>query len=142
MIQITKIFRFEMAHAIHGYAGSCKNIHGHSYILHVSVAGNTFGDNFVPAPGFIFDFKQLKQIVNETVIKKLDHHLVLSNEYLKADPSLISSENIFAWEMEPTAENILFYIKQNLLQTLPSEIKLIRLTLFETADSYAEWLPS
>ena len=140
MLQITKIFRFEMAHAIYSYAGSCKNIHGHSYILHVTVTGGTDKDNFIPAPGFIFDFKNLKQIVKDTVINKLDHQLVLSNEYLKLNTALISAENIFAWEIEPTAENILIYIKQNLQLALPKEIKLKRLKLFETADSYAEWV--
>jgi 6-pyruvoyltetrahydropterin/6-carboxytetrahydropterin synthase len=82
----------------------------------------------------------LKKIVNETVINKLDHQLVLSNEYLQTNTALISAENILAWEMEPTAENILIYIKQNLKLALPAEIKLIKLRLYETADSYAEWL--
>ena len=39
MIKITKIVHFEMAHAIYGYNGRCKNIHGHSYELHVTVTG-------------------------------------------------------------------------------------------------------
>jgi 6-pyruvoyltetrahydropterin/6-carboxytetrahydropterin synthase len=140
MLQISKIFRFEMAHAIYGYAGKCKNVHGHSYILHVTITGSLDNDNYIPAPGFIYDFKQLKKIVNETVINKLDHQLVLSNEYLQTNTALISAENILAWEMEPTAENILIYIKQNLKLALPAEIKLIKLRLYETADSYAEWL--
>ena len=129
-----------MAHAIFGYAGKCKNIHGHSYVLHVTVAGNINDDDFIPAPGFIFDFKQLKQIVNETIIKKLDHQLVLSNEYLKSNTALTSAENIFVWEMEPSAENILIHVKQNLQKAFPKEIKLTKLMLFETADSYAEWV--
>lgn len=140
MLQISKIFRFEMAHAIYGYAGKCKNVHGHSYILHVTITGSSDNNNYIPAPGFIYDFKQLKKIVNDTIINKLDHQLVLSNEYLQSNPELISAENIFAWEMEPTAENILIYIKQNLQLALPEEIKLAKLQLFETADSYAEWL--
>lgn len=140
MLQITKIFRFEMAHAIFGYDGKCKNIHGHSYVLHVTITGNLNNDDFIVAPGFIFDFKQLKRIVNETIIKKLDHQLVLSNEYLKLNTALTSAENIFVWETEPSAENILIYIKQNLQKAFPKEIKLTKLMLFETADSYAEWL--
>ena len=39
MIRITKEFKFEMAHALHGYDGLCKNIHGHSYRLWVTVEG-------------------------------------------------------------------------------------------------------
>ncbi len=78
--------------------------------------------------------------MNETIINKLNHQLVLSNEYLKLNQSFKSAENISVWKMEPSAENILMYIKQNLQNALPAEIKLTGLNLFETADSYAEWV--
>lgn len=128
-----------MAHALYGYAGACKNIHGHSYILHVTIAGPENNDDYISAPGFIFDFKLLKSIVNEGVIQKLDHRMVLSKEYLKTNPALLTAENLEAWDMEPSAENILLYIKNNLQNSLPSDIKLMKLKLYETADSYAEW---
>jgi 6-pyruvoyltetrahydropterin/6-carboxytetrahydropterin synthase len=94
----------------------------------------------MPAPGFIFDFKELKILGNEKVIKELDHRLVLSDEYLKLNSAFVSVENIFEWKMEPSAENILFYIKQQIEKALPEEIKLIKLKLYETSDSYAEWI--
>lgn len=139
MLQITKIFRFEMAHAIDGYAGKCKNVHGHSYALHVTVAGNSNEDDYLSAPGFVIDFKQLKNIVNERVVDILDHKLVLSTVYLKLHESLKGQENLVIWEYEPSAENMLIYIKKNLQSVFPKEIKLVKLRLFETADSYAEW---
>ena len=72
MLSVTKIFYFEMAHAIYGYSGPCKNVHGHSYELHVTVGADDQGDEFIPAPGFILDFKELKSIVNTSVIDILD----------------------------------------------------------------------
>lgn len=140
MLQITKIFRFEMAHAVFGYNGKCQHIHGHSYVLHVSVANHTTGDDFIASPGFIMDFKDLKKIVNASVIDGLDHKLVLSNEYLAANKSMILEKNLIAWDAEPTAENILIYTRRQLRNALPAEIKLKKLLLFETADSYAEWI--
>jgi 6-pyruvoyltetrahydropterin/6-carboxytetrahydropterin synthase len=142
MLQITKIFRFEMAHAVFGYKGKCQHIHGHSYVLHVSVTDQITPDNFIAAPGFIIDFKDLKKIVNESVIDGLDHKLVLSNEYLAANKSMTIEKNIIAWNAEPTAENILIYTKNQLQQAFPAEVKLKQLLLFETADSYAEWIDS
>lgn len=139
MIKITKIFRFEMAHAICGYPGKCKNIHGHSYILHVTVAKSLRDDGFIPAPGFVLDFKELKIIVNEKVIEELDHRLVLSDEYLKLNSAFVPAENIFEWKAEPSAENILIHVKQQIEMALPAEIKLVKLKLYETSDSYAEW---
>jgi 6-pyruvoyltetrahydropterin/6-carboxytetrahydropterin synthase len=82
MLKLTKIFHFEMAHAIHGYAGSCKNIHGHSYELHVSVSSDLTETDYIPAPGFMIDFKAIKELVRSAVIDKLDHSLALSAGYL------------------------------------------------------------
>ncbi len=140
MISVTKIFRFETAHAIFGYEGPCKHIHGHSYVLHVTVASTAEGHkDFIEKPGFVVDFKILKKIVQETIVQKLDHRLILSEEYLGANPSLKNQENLEVWKMEPSAENILFFSKQEISHALPNGINLVKLRIYETADSYAEW---
>ncbi|MDP1843842.1 MAG: 6-carboxytetrahydropterin synthase [Sediminibacterium sp.] len=139
MLKVTKIFRFETAHAIHGYNGHCKNIHGHSYVLHVTV-GDPIGDiAFLPKPGFIVDFKDLKKWVNEIIIQEFDHCLILSKDFVKEHPNTARTENLLIWEMEPTAENILLHIKNKLLKALPDNILLKKLIIYETNDSYAEW---
>ena len=142
MLTLTKIFHFEMAHAIHGYSGSCKNIHGHSYELHVTVSSATNEIDFIPAPGFLIDFKEIKKLVTESVINKLDHQLVLSQDYLKINKSYSSTENLISFEAEPTAENLLIYIRNLLKKKLPENVRLSHLKLFETKDSYAEWRES
>ena len=139
MLQVTKIFRFETAHAIHGYDGHCKNIHGHSYVLHVTVGRDIDDVDFLVKPGFVIDFKDLKKMVNTIIVDQFDHHLVLSEDFLAEHPNTGSPENLIVWKMEPTAENILLYIRNVLLQKLPSGIKLRKLKIYETSDSYAEW---
>lgn len=140
MLTLTKIFHFEMAHAIHGYAGACRHVHGHSYELHVtvSVPGNQHG--YLPAPGFVTDFKEIKNLVMASAVSKLDHQLVLSNAFLSVYPLYLSQENLVTWEAEPTAENILVFIQKTLSDKLPAETNLLRLKLYETKDSYAEWI--
>jgi len=139
MIEITKIFRFEMAHAIHGYPGSCKDIHGHSYVLHVTVTSAGSRNAYIPEPGFIMDYKELKKIVNDAIIDKLDHHLLLSEAYLQSNPRP-SSQNLFIWTTEPSAENLLIFIQQQIKEKLPARVQLVKLRLYETNDSYAEWI--
>lgn len=139
MLQVTKIFRFETAHAINGYPGQCKNIHGHSYILHVTVAAKYLRDDYLPSSGFIIDFKELKNLVQTRVIKEFDHQLILSKEYIKNNVAAGNLKNLSVWEMEPTAENILLYIKNVLHKELPEKVILNKLKLYETSDSYAEW---
>ena len=138
MLSLTKIFHFEMAHAIYGYPGSCKNIHGHSYELQVTVTGDKENQNYITAPGFILDFKELKQLVTSSIIKTFDHKLILSGSYLNQNPAIKSQENLIVLEAEPTAENLLIYMAKILRNVLPEEVKLVRLRLYETKDSYAE----
>ncbi|MBP7509547.1 MAG: 6-carboxytetrahydropterin synthase, partial [Prolixibacteraceae bacterium] len=44
-IRVTKYYDFEMAHALWNYDGLCKNIHGHSYKLHITVIGEPIDDS-------------------------------------------------------------------------------------------------
>lgn len=140
MISVTKIFRFEMGHAIDEYDGMCKYIHGHSYVLHVSICAGKKSSEPLPPPGFVIDFKELKKIVSDKVVSKLDHALVLSEQYLKKHPSNGgSNQNLIIWPYEPSAENILYFIRQELQQALSENFILTRLKLWETSDSFAEW---
>ena len=56
MIRITKEFKFEMAHALHGYDGLCKNIHGHSYRMIVEFEGE------LDEQGMVIDFYDVEKI--------------------------------------------------------------------------------
>lgn len=139
MLRLTKIFHFEMAHAIHGYQGPCKNIHGHSYELHVCFQSNKPVSGSIPPPGFLMDFKDLKKMVKGPVVDKLDHSLVLSEAYLSAHPGIQYDENLQVWQMEPSAENILYHIQKIIEPLLPEDLKLVHMKIYETKDSFAEW---
>lgn len=138
MITLTKIFRFEAAHAIHGYPGACANIHGHSYELHVCVASMQEKENFIGGSGMVIDFKDLKKLVQESVISRLDHKLILSRNFLKPS-GMTPREGLLVFENEPTVENLLIFIRNEIGKSLPADIKLASLTLWETGDSYAAW---
>ena len=140
MLQVTKIFRFEMAHAIHGYEGACRHLHGHSYELQVTIRQAAVAEGYIAAPGFVIDFKMLKGLVQTHVISLLDHRLVLSEAYLQQHPFIKEAPNLFVWNAEPSAENLLVFVQQQLQPQLPPGIKLGALKLYETADSFAEWI--
>ena len=73
MVRITKEFKFEMAHALHGYDGLCKNIHGHSYKLCVTVKGKIKNNKGNSKDGMVLDFDILKSIVKPEIINKYGH---------------------------------------------------------------------
>lgn len=142
MIQLTKIFRFETAHAISGYNGLCKNIHGHSYELHVTVRAKENKVGFLPKPGFLVDFKDLKAVVKREVVDYFDHRLFLSEDYLRAHPNLKGLDNLEVWPFEPSAENILLFILEKLQKVMPKDIYIHNMRIYETSTSYAEWVHS
>ena len=56
IIRLTKEFTFEAAHALEGYDGLCREIHGHSYRLFVTVKGTPCADESNPKFGMVMDF--------------------------------------------------------------------------------------
>lgn len=139
MIQVTRKFHFETAHAIASYEGPCKNIHGHSYELHVTVGAETTQPAYIESTGFFMDFKLLKKIVEKEITERLDHKLILSKTFISKYPLPTNLENLVVWDHEPSAENLLIYISENLKNKFPGDVKLLRLKLYETKDAFAEW---
>lgn len=141
-IRITKHFDFETAHALYGYDGKCKNIHGHSYHLHVTVIGIPIDDNHHPKNGMVMDFGDLKVIVKNEIINKLDHAVVLNeNSPHRELANTINdhSHNVVLVPYQPTSENMLLDFAERIQKQLPQNVLLHSLKLYETANSYAEW---
>ena len=139
MIRITKEFKFEMAHALHGYNGLCKNIHGHSYKLWVTVKGNVRNENGDIKDGMVMDFDVLKLIVKPTIIDKYDHSLVLNANSPHANIDLSAFEKVFYLPFQPTSENLVIDFALKIKSKLPEGIELNKVVLSETATSFAEW---
>ena len=139
-IRITKEFHFEMAHALYGYDGPCKNIHGHSYLLSVTIIGKPITDSNNVKLGMVMDFSELKTIV-KPIVDKLDHATILNNnsphKELSAKNSLFNK--LVLVNYQPTCENMLIDIAQQIGVQLKPTVKLHHLKLQETATSYAEW---
>lgn len=139
-IRITKEFNFEMAHALYGYDGPCKNIHGHSYKLSVTVIGQPIMDADHVKNGMVMDFTELKGIV-KPIINRMDHATILNAD--SPHKNLSEGNKLFQKlvlvNYQPTCENMLLDIAQQINNQLPSAVKLHHLRLQETATSYAEW---
>jgi 6-pyruvoyltetrahydropterin/6-carboxytetrahydropterin synthase len=139
MIRITKEFKFEMAHALFGYDGLCKNIHGHSYRLWVTIKGNILKETNHTKDGMVLDFSILKQIVKPELINKYDHSLVLNANSPHLDIDLSAFEKVFFLPYQPTSENLVCDFARVIKDKLPNGISLQKVVLSETATSFAEW---
>lgn len=143
-IRVTKEFPFEMSHVLWNYDGPCKNVHGHSYRLFVTLSGFPEGDPGNPKNGMVIDFSDLKSIVKKQIVNIFDHSVVLSNKIEREKTELFKEMfgNIVLVDYQPTCENLVSDFAVRIAPHLPAGVKLHSLRLYETATSYAEWFAS
>lgn len=117
--EISVEFTFDAGHRIVGHKGKCARLHGHTYKIHVMLAGPVKG------PGFVVDFGDVKDLVNEW-----DHRLLLWDK----DPFFIS-KNVPTTILpgEPTD-------KTRTVHLTPSESGIVRLPFNPTAEHMAAYL--
>jgi 6-pyruvoyltetrahydropterin/6-carboxytetrahydropterin synthase len=133
MVYLTRLEHFNAAHKLYNPAwskekneelfGVCanENWHGHNFDLYVTIKGQ-----INPETGFLFDVKKLSQLVQEHVVKKLDHkNLNLDVDFLKGK---MCSTEVLAIE-----------IWKQLVHHLPMHVKLHRIKLYETQRIYVEY---
>ena len=141
-IRITKQFSFETGHALYGYDGKCKNVHGHSYRLDVTVIGSPITDSSNVKYGMVIDFSDLKKIAKEEIVDVFDHatvfnkntpHVELANELIKRD------HHVILVDYQPTSEMMVIDFAEKIKKRLPENIKIYSIKLQETETSFAEW---
>lgn len=110
---------FAAAHQLRGYYGRCENLHGHNWLVRLTVEGETLDER-----GMLLDFCELKQRL-QTTLDRLDH------QYLN---TLSPFDRI-----NPTSENLARWIAENL--ELPSPIRITEVTVWESERCCATYLP-
>jgi 6-pyruvoyltetrahydropterin/6-carboxytetrahydropterin synthase len=130
-----------MAHALWNYDGPCRNVHGHSYRLFVTLSGIPSDDPQDPKNGMVIDFTDLKKIVKKEIINVFDHALTVSGNYDREKLELFKTMfgNMVVTGYQPTCENLVADFASRIKKQLPGHITLHSLKLYETANSYAEW---
>ncbi len=141
-IRISKEFSFEMAHALDGYDGLCRNVHGHSYQLTVTLSGEPVTDNSSPKLGMVMDFGDLKKIVQQAIINRFDHAFVVRQGTIGHFDNNELFSRLVEVDFQPTSENLLIYFASLIRPALPAGVALYSLRLRETGTSYAEWFAS
>ena len=116
-VYLTSEFTFDAAHRLHYYEGKCKQTHGHTYRLQVTVCGV-----LNPLDGLLMDFVVLKNLVEEKIIEVVDHK----------DLSEV-------FKMNTTVENLCVWTWNALSPWLPNGVELHKIRLWETPTCYATY---
>ena len=131
-IRITKQFSFETGHALYGYDGKCKNVHGHSYRLDVTVIGSPITDSSNVKYGMVIDFSDLKKIAKEEIVDVFDHATVFNKNTPHVDLARelkSRGHNVLLVDYQPTSEMMVIDFAEKIKSRLPKNIKLHSLKL-------------
>lgn len=108
--------QFSAAHQLVGHKGPCENLHGHTWKLHVTVEGETLDE-----VGMLVDFQELKRIIKQ-IHDEFDHKYL--NEIL---------------DFSPTSERLAHYVYHKIKTQLPSDVRLVEVTIFESDTACATY---
>ena len=134
MLTVTKSIKFDAAHVLTNHQGLCKNLHGHTYRVDVSVAQAEDDER-----DMVIDFKDLKGIANEVICDRFDHAFIYNTESAgEREIAAVVEKNgmrTVAIPFRSTAENLAKMFYSDLKARIPG---LVAVKVWETADSCAE----
>ena len=135
MTTVTKTVRFDAAHILTNHNGLCKNLHGHTYRVEVTVAGDVGPEN-----DMVMDFKDLKRLATETICDKFDHAFIYNGgSAAECEIAAVVEKygmRTVAVPFRSTAENLAKYFFLGLSEHIAG---LSAVKVWETADSCAEY---
>ncbi|ULO10113.1 6-carboxytetrahydropterin synthase [Paenibacillus sp. 19GGS1-52] len=136
-VSVCKIFTFDSAHQLVGHKGKCSNLHGHTYKLELVLKGIPLVEEGHSDEGFVIDFGDIKNSVQQSLIDHLDHaFLAMGNEPV-LETLMNTGSKVALLSFRTTVENMSCYIANNLKQ---AGLPLYSVKLWETPTSWAEVL--
>ncbi len=142
MFRVTRTFRAEMAHRLNGHEGKCQNLHGHSYVFHVTAEASQLDEL-----GRVVDFGELKDGIGKWIADTLDHGTVLEDGDPLAAAILSDGSKLRLMQVPPTAENLAWLIglQARALHnaTEGRRVEVVRVDVWETEHGMASrtWEP-
>lgn len=143
-MQITTRLEFDAGHRIPSHKSQCRNLHGHRYVIEITLSGEIIQQEGVSDQGMVMDFSDVKAIARRAVVDVWDHAFLVYKgdtvvlEFLNALPD----HKTVVMETVPTAENMAseaFRILDALYRdTYGNHLRLERVRLYETPNSWAD----
>jgi len=143
-MEITRRLEFDAGHRIPNHEGQCRHIHGHRYVIEVTLLGDVLNHQGYADDGMVLDFGDIKKLTNELIVSKWDHAFLVAKE----DESLVNflgsiqGHKTVVLDVIPTVENLAqtaFSILEPVLKNnFSGRLNLSRLRLYETPNCWAD----
>lgn len=141
---ITRRLEFDAGHRISTHGSQCRHLHGHRYVVEITLSGDIISDEGAPEQGMVMDFSEIKRIAKEVLVDKWDHaFLVYVGDTLVVEflQSLEDHKTVIL-DTQPTAENLAiraFHILDHAFEDIyGSRLKLEQVRLYETPNCWAD----
>lgn len=129
-MQIRSKYAFETAHRQYGDTSKCGFLHGHNWIAEVII------DGFVNHLGYVVDFKDVKEIINE-----MDHTVLLCEQDPLVEVLKSEGQRVFTFQKNPTCENLAEYITHRIIR-MEGSINKVTVIVWENDKSWAKFSKS
>lgn len=145
-MQITTRLEFDAGHRIPCHKSQCRNLHGHRYAIEITLSGDIISKENSSDNGMVMDFSDVKAIARAFVVDVWDHAFLVyqgDTEILTFLNSLPNHKTVVMASV-PTAENMAAeafrILKDRYQDTYGNQLKLERVRLYETPNSWADAL--
>jgi len=145
VLTITKRLEFDAGHRIPSHASECRNLHGHRYVLELTLEGQMVDARGTSDDGMLLDFSHVKALAKEHLVDRWDHaFLVWEGDRAVRDflDSLPQHKTVVLAAV-PTAENMARIAFDTLAPLVGARygerLRLARVKLYETPNSWAEY---
>ncbi|MBL8512111.1 MAG: 6-carboxytetrahydropterin synthase QueD [Betaproteobacteria bacterium] len=143
-VTITRKLEFDAGHRLPNHKSQCRNIHGHRYVLEITLSAQVIHEEGAADDGMVMDFGDVKRIAQETLVNRWDHaFLVYREDRAMVDfLATIADHKTVVLDVVPTAENLAQVAFQTLRDAYQDRfghtLKLSHLRLYETPNCWAD----
>ena len=144
VITITRKLEFDAGHRIPDHRSQCRNLHGHRYVLEITLAGEVSRESGASDNGMVMDFADVKALANEHLVSVWDHAFLVYEgdtavrDFLETMPD----HKTVVFDRVPTVENLAAVAFDTLSSVFDAhygrDLRLVRLRLYETPNCWSE----
>jgi 6-pyruvoyltetrahydropterin/6-carboxytetrahydropterin synthase len=143
-MKITRKMEFDAGHRIPHHGSQCRNLHGHRYVIEITLAGEPITVDGAADEGMVLDFSDVKAILKAEIVDQWDHAFIVykgDTEVRQFLESLPGHKTVVL-DLVPTAENLAAIAFHKLAVRFAREygerLRLELVRLYETPNCWAD----
>jgi 6-pyruvoyltetrahydropterin/6-carboxytetrahydropterin synthase len=145
MISVTRRLEFDAGHRIPDHRSQCRNMHGHRYVLEITLEGDVVQKPGASENGMLMDFSEIKAIAQAHIVDLWDHAFLVyeGDTAVRTFLESLPGHKTVVLDRIPTVENLAAIAFERLAPRYRGEygnaLRLTHVRLFETPNCWADF---